>query len=73
MTSAERARRVMFADYAAKAGRASQASGKGHRWSTEDAKHWGRLGGQCTGEIKRRREAKERAQVRREWVEPWTR
>jgi len=37
----------MFADYATKAGRASQASGRGHRWSAADAKHWGRLGGQC--------------------------
>jgi hypothetical protein len=53
LTAAERARREMLGDYAAKAGRASQASGRGHRWSSEDAKHWGRLGGQCSRDMRR--------------------
>jgi hypothetical protein len=55
MTIAEQARRQMLAEYAQKAGRASQASGRGHRWSRTDARHWGRLGGQCTQELRRRR------------------
>jgi hypothetical protein len=48
VTRAEAARRAVFADYAAKAGRRSQASGKGHRWTRADAVWWGRLGGQCS-------------------------
>lgn len=55
MSAAERARRAMLAGYAQKAGRRSQQSGNGHRWTSVDAKHWGRLGGQCSQENKRRR------------------
>lgn len=60
------------------AGRASVASGRGYRWTAEEARafsargvasprryrwdaeaaaRWGRLGGQCTQELKRRRES----------------
>lgn len=55
VTRAEQVRRIMLADYAAKAGRASQASGHGHRWTTDDAQHWGRLGGQCSRDLKKLR------------------
>jgi len=40
----------------AKGGKASQASRKGHQWTAADAKHWGRLGGQCMQEKRRREE-----------------
>jgi len=43
-------------DDCAKGGKVSQASGNGHRWTGEDAKHWGRLGGQCMQENRRREE-----------------
>lgn len=52
-TAAEQMRRIMFKEYASKAGKASQASGRGHRWTKEDAQRWGRLGGQCSRDIKR--------------------
>lgn len=47
ISRAEFHRRLMFAEYASKAGKASQASGKAHRWTREDGLNWGRLGGQC--------------------------
>jgi hypothetical protein len=55
ISRAEFHRRLMFAENAGKAGRASQASRRGHQWTAEDAKHWGRLGGQCTRDLKARR------------------
>jgi len=55
LSAAEIARRAMFADYASKAGRAAQASGRAHHYTSNEAKHWGRLGGQCAQENRRRR------------------
>jgi hypothetical protein len=56
LSRAEFHRRLMFAEYASKGGKASQAKRRGHRWTAEDAKRWGRLGGQCMQEQKRRSE-----------------
>ena len=56
LSRAERARRQMLAEQAPRAGQRSQATGRGHRWTAADAKHWGRLGGQCS-QLARRRSA----------------
>ncbi len=52
-SAAEQMRRIMLKEYASKAGKASQASGRGHRWTADDAKRWGRLGGQCARDNKK--------------------
>ena len=64
MTTAERARRVMFADYASKAGKASQA-GRGHRLTVAD-----RLKGVRNAAAKRTRDSHDRADTNERYQTP---
>jgi len=46
---------MLSQEYARLGGLRSQQSGRGHRWTAEEAKRWGQLGGQCTQEANRRK------------------